>query len=90
MSGIRLDEQFEQHLLSSYSLGKVELYRLLDDLSGAFDESVESYIQKRHLALQKEGKKNAFIYEVIQRELKTHRFIAPELSIRQIRRVIYG
>lgn len=90
MSDIRLDEEFEQHLLSSYSLGKKELYSLLDDLSGAFDSSVESYIQKRHLALQKEGKKNAFIYDAIQKELKTHRFIGPDLTVRQIRRVIYG
>ncbi len=90
MSDIRLNEAFEKHLLSSYSLGENDLYRLLDDLSGAFDNSVEDYIQKRHTSLQKEGKKNIAIYDILQKEIRTQRFLGPELSVRQIRRAIYG
>lgn len=90
MSDIKLDQKIIQHLLSSYSLDESELLRLLDDLSGAFDCTVESYIQKRHLNLQREGKKNAEIYELLQKDIKAMRFQGPELSIRQIRRIIYG
>ncbi|QEN05077.1 hypothetical protein EW093_10265 [Thiospirochaeta perfilievii] len=90
MSDIRLDEEFEKYLLSSYSLGENDLYRLLDDLTGAFDSSVEDYIQKRHTSLQKEGKKNVVIYDILQKEIRTHRFLGPDLSVRQIRRAIYG
>lgn len=90
MSDIRLSEDFEKHLLSSYSLDQNDLYRLLDDLTGAFDTSVEDYIQKRHTSLQKEGKKNVVIYDILQKEIRTQRFLGPELSVRQIRRAIYG
>lgn len=90
MSDIRLEEKFEKYLLSSYSLDETDLYRLLDDLTGAIDYSVESYIQRRHLSLQKEGQKNAVIYDILQKEIRTRRFFGPELSVRQIRRVIYG
>lgn len=90
LSDIRLEENFEQYLLSSYSLEETDLYRLLDDLSGAFDNSVESYIQKRHLSLQREGKRNVVIYDILQKEIKTQRFLGPDLSVRQIRRAIYG
>jgi len=90
LSDIRLDEEFEKYLLSSYSLGENDLYRLLDDLTGAFDSSVEDYIQKRHTSLQKEGKKNVVIYDILQKEIRTHRFLGPDLSVRQIRRAIYG
>ncbi|MBN2617314.1 MAG: hypothetical protein JXR64_03255 [Spirochaetales bacterium] len=90
MSDIQLETNFEQYLLSSYSIDQSDLYRLLDDLTGAFDTSIESYIQKRHSALQKEGKKNVVIYDIIQKEIKTRRFLGPDLSVRQIRRAIYG
>ena len=90
MGDIRLNQDFENYLLSSYSLEQSELYQLLDELSGAFDDSVESYIQRRHVSLQKEGKRNAVIYEILQKEIRTQRFLGPNLSIRQIRRVIYG
>ncbi len=90
MSDIRLDENFEEYLLSSYSLNENDLYRLLDDLSGAFNDSVESYIQKRHLSLQKEGNRNVQIYDILQKEIRSQRFLGPDLSVRQIRRAIYG
>lgn len=90
MSNIRLDEEFEKHLLQSYSLERNDLYRLLDDLAGAFDISVEDYIQKRHASLQKEGKRNVAIYEILRNEIRKQHFLGPELSIRQIRRAIYG
>ncbi|MGL1891198.1 MAG: hypothetical protein OCD02_06190 [Spirochaetaceae bacterium] len=90
MSEISLEENFEKYLLSSYSLEQNELYQLLDELSGAFDSSVENYIQRRHVSLQKEGKKNATIYEILQKEIRAQRFRGPDLSVRQIRRAIYG
>lgn len=90
MSDIKLNEEFENYLLSSYQMSKNDLYRFLDDLSGAFNFTVEKYIQKKHTDLHKEGKKNAEIYQIIQKEILTQRFPGPELSVRQIRRIIYG
>jgi hypothetical protein len=90
MGDILLDDNFEQYLLSSYSLDEKELHRLLDDLTGASDYSVEMYIQRRHTSLQKEGKKNVAIYDILQKEIRARRFPGPDLSVRQIRRAIYG
>lgn len=90
MSNIQLDQEFENYLLSSYSLEQNDLYRLLDDLTASTESSVESYIQQRHITLQKEGKKNVAIYDIIQKEIRTRRFLGPELTVRQIRRAIYG
>ena len=90
MNDIKLNEELENYILSSYSLNKSDLYRLLDDLSGIFNDSVEEYIHKRHVFMQKEGKKNNEIYQILQKEIRSHRFLGPELSIRQIRRIIYG
>lgn len=90
MSDIRLEGDFEKYLLSSYQILEKDLYRLIDDLTGTFNDSVEMFVQKRHFSLQKEGKRNKEIYTILQDEVKSQRFIAPELSQRQIRRMIYG
>lgn len=90
MNEVLLKEDFIQYLLSTYSMDKKELYRLLDDLLNAYSESVDSYIQNRHLELQKNGIKNAEIFEMIQEEITLRRFPGPKLTVRQIRRVIYG
>lgn len=89
LNTIYLDEEFESYLLSSYSLERDELYRLLEDLTVA-DLSVNNFIQKRHMELQRQGMKNSEIFQLIQREVKSRRFPGPELSVRQIRRNIYG
>ena len=90
MGKIILDDGFKQYLLSSYQINEKDLARLLDDLAGAFNYTLDSFVQQRHLALQKEGHKNREIYQIIQDEVKSFRFVAPELSQRQIRRIIYG
>ncbi len=86
----KLTEEFENYLLSSYSLEKNELDRLIEDLSGAFSETVDEFIHKRHIQLQSEGLRNGEIYKILQKEIKTRLFHGPNLSERQIRRVIYG
>ena len=47
-------------------------------------------IQARHLELKAQGLNNEDIYTSIQQEIEKRRFKAPSLSIRQIRRIIYG
>ncbi len=90
MHQIKLNDDFLNYLLANHSIEKKELIRLLDDISGALDSTVQDYIQERHFTLQKEGKRNSEIYSQLQKEIKNLRFVAPDLSVRQIRRIIYG
>ncbi len=60
------------------------------DLGEYFSKDVKEYISQKHKQLHEEGMKNEQIYNQIQKELKERRFPGPELSVRQIRRVIYG
>lgn len=64
--------------------------RLVDDILAAYDETLERFIQRRHLELKAEGLKNAAIYAQLIEEASGRRFVAPALSARQVRRMIYG
>ena len=82
--------ELQQHLLSSYNLERNDIPRLLEDILGFFDMTLEEYVQTRHRHLKAVGLKNEEIYERLQREIEGRRFRAPSLSLRQIRRMIYG
>jgi hypothetical protein len=55
-----------------------------------FNMTVDDFILMRHGELQREGLQTEMIYRQIQDELNDWRFSAPPLSLRQIRRRIYG
>ncbi len=90
MSKIILDEQLKNYLLSAYPIDESLLDHIVDDLSEYFSSDVNDFINKRHQQLHNIGMKNEQIYLKIQKELKEKRFIGPDMSLRQIRRVIYG
>lgn len=83
-------QDLEQHLLSSYNLDSRDLPRLLEDISGFFDMTLEEFVQLRHQQLRHQGLKNEEIYKRLLEEIEERRFKAPSLSTRQIRRLIYG
>ena len=64
--------------------------RLVQDILAQFHETVDQFVQRRHLELKARGYKNPAIYERVLAEVGTRRFVAPALSERQIRRLIYG
>ena len=72
------------------ALDRASAERLVREVTAFFDQSVESYVQERHRTLKQTGLKNDEIYALVSCELKHHRFRAPELSARQLRRLIYG
>ncbi len=90
MAEIDLDEQFKNYLLTTYPLSESLLMNILDDLGEYFGTSLEEYIPARQRELHQQGKKNDEIYRIIQEEVKGKLFPGPDLSIRQIRRAIYG
>jgi hypothetical protein len=78
------------HLGRISALAPPELARLVDELLAYFSESIEEFVVRRHRELQTEELRNEAIFERLSEELQQRRFIAPSLSQRQIRRLIYG
>ncbi len=79
-----------EHLVRSTSLQRGEAARVVLDVLAYFDETTEDFVRRRHRELQAGGAVNAEIFERIAAELP-HRAVAPpELSLRQLRRIVYG
>lgn len=78
------------HLQRSTAIGPGEALRVVEDVLAWCAEDVEAFVRRRHRELRGQGTANPEAYERIARELTTRRVAAPGLSLRQIRRVIYG
>jgi hypothetical protein len=79
-----------QHLLRTTALGPGEAARVIADVLAYFAESTEEYVRRRHGELQARGLTNDQIFARIGPELRQRRVAAPELSARQLRRLVYG
>lgn len=78
------------HLVRSTALPRGEAARVVLDVLAYFDETTEEFVRRRHRELQAGGAANPEIFERIAAELP-HRAVAPpELSLRQLRRIVYG
>ncbi|MER5971477.1 hypothetical protein ABT112_17370 [Streptomyces sp. NPDC002055] len=78
------------HLVRSTPLQRGEAARVVLDVLAYFDETIEAFVRRRHRELQARGQNNTEIFERIMAELP-HRAVAPpELSLRQLRRIVYG
>ena len=75
---------------ASTGLSPGEAARVVDDVVAYLGESVEAYVRRRHAALQTRGVRNAEIFALLREEVRTRPFRAPELSERQLRRLVYG
>lgn len=78
------------YLARSSRLSPSEASRLVQEVLEFMNETPEEFIRRRHLQLQTQGLANSQIFRELATELRARRFRAPELSERQIRRVIYG
>lgn len=78
------------YLVRSTRLTAAEAHKVVDEVLAFMNETPEDFVRRRHLALQSQGMSNAQIFAQITRDLGQRRFRAPELSERQIRRIVYG
>lgn len=60
------------------------------DVLAYFDERTEEFVRRRHRELQSGGLANTDIFERIAAELPYRAVAPPELSLRQLRRIVYG
>jgi hypothetical protein len=83
-------EDLLAHLARTTPLGPGEAARVIAEVLAYFSESTEEYVRRRHGELQARGLTNEKIFDRLTGELTARRVAAPELSTRQLRRIVYG
>ncbi len=63
---------------------------MVADVLSYFSEPVEEFVRRRHGELKARGLTNDDIFPRIAAELRLRRVAAPDLSARQLRRIVYG
>lgn len=84
------DDALVEHLHGLTGLGREECRRLVGEVVAFFDETVEVYVRRRHAELKLFGARNEEIFARLRQELTTRVVRPPELSLRQLRRIVYG
>ncbi len=85
-----IDADLVSRLAASTGLSPGEAARVAADVLAWYCEPVEAYVRRRHAYLQTYGKKNNEIFALIAAELAGRLVAAPDLSQRQLRRIVYG
>jgi hypothetical protein len=84
------DPDLVRHVTLSTGLTPAEATRVVEDVLAFHRETVEDYVRRRHTELKTYGAKNAEIFSALSAELAGRLVAAPELSERQLRRIVYG
>ncbi|WP_402378151.1 hypothetical protein [Isoptericola rhizosphaerae] len=84
------DAELVSRVALTTGLSPSEAARVIEDVLAWYSEPVEHYVRRRHTALQAAGHRNAEIYARIAAELRDRVVAAPELTERQVRRIVYG
>lgn len=85
-----MHDDLVDHLTRSTPLQRGEALRVVQDVLAYFDETTEEFVRRRHRELQGQGLLNAAIFEQISADLPYRAVAPPELTLRQLRRIIYG
>jgi hypothetical protein len=78
------------HLVATTELTATEAVRVVEDVLAFHAEPVEVYVRRRHAELKTYGTRNTEIFARLAEELAHRVVAAPELSERQLRRIVYG
>lgn len=84
------DDDLVARVAASTGLPPGVARRVVDDVLAFHREPVEDYVRRRHRDLQTHGTRNAEAFARIAAELRQRVVAAPELSERQLRRIVYG
>jgi hypothetical protein len=91
VSGVgQLDVDLVEHLTRTSPLSRGEAERVVAEVLGYFSEPAETFVRRRHRELRAQGLRNEQAFARIGAELPLRRVLPPRLSLRQIRRIVYG
>ncbi len=76
--------------MAGTGLSVAEATRVVEDVIAFHAEPVERYVRRRHAELKTYGAKNDEIFARLRGELAARVVAAPDLSERQLRRIVYG
>ncbi|MGV9451204.1 hypothetical protein [Streptomyces sp. NPDC003635] len=85
-----MHDELVDHLTRSTPLSRGEALRVIQDVLAYFDETTEEFVRRRHRELQAQGLVNTAIFDRIEADLQYRAVAPPELSLRQLRRIVYG
>ncbi|MGV4982002.1 hypothetical protein ACWC0C_07800 [Streptomyces sp. NPDC001709] len=85
-----MHDELVDHLTRSTPLSRGEALRVIQDVLAYFDETTQEFVRRRHRELQAQGLVNTEIFERIEADLKYRAVAPPELTLRQLRRMVYG
>lgn len=85
-----MHDELVDHLTRSSPLSRGEALQVIQDVLAYFDEATDDYVRRRHRELQAQGLVNSTIFERIAADLKYRAVAPPELTLRQLRRIVYG
>ena len=87
---MRVERELVAHLAATTGLSEPEAARVVEDVVAFLAEPVEGYVRRRHAELRTFGAKNPQIFAQIAEELAGRVVAAPDLTERQLRRIVYG
>ncbi len=79
-----------EYLAASCPLSRAEAVRVVAEVLGYFSELPEEYVRRRHRELKAGGLSNDLAFRQIAAEIPQRRYVPPDLSLRQLRRIVYG
>ncbi len=85
-----MDAELIMRVSASTGLSRGEAARVVADVIGWYREPVDEYVRRRHACLRTYGKHNNEIFGLIATELGDRLVAAPDLTERQLRRIVYG
>ncbi|MFG2355983.1 hypothetical protein [Streptomyces sp. NPDC048521] len=85
-----MHDELVDHLMRSTPLSRGEALRVVQDVLAYFDETTQEFVRRRHRELQAQGLVNTEIFGRIEADLKYRAVAPPELTLRQLRRMVYG
>jgi hypothetical protein len=85
-----VDSDLVEHLVRTSPLNPGEAARVVAEVLGYFSEPAEGFVRRRHRELRAQGLRNEQAFARIAAELPLRRVAPPRLSLRQIRRIVYG
>ena len=84
------DPELADRVAATTGLSASEAARVIDDVLAWYGEPVEDFVRRRHAYHQLYGKRNSEIFGLIAGELCERVVASPQLTERQLRRIVYG
>ena len=85
-----VDAELVDRVVATTGLGAEVALRVVEDVIAFYDEPVADYVRRRHAELKAAGGRNPEIFARISQELRYRVIAAPDLTERQLRRLVYG